>query len=1356
MRLATALVAVALLGAGPALAQVALPSAPSQVALRVPFQPVATVYAEDFELGDGGFVAGGNASWQYGTPTVHVQPGIGQGPNVWGTNLAGMYENRVCGWVESPAIDLTGPPGAQTGVSAARVVFRHWLQAENQWDGGVVQASSDGVTWTTLAGDYDDRMIASYVRECLGVEIGEPVYTGPSGSTLPASDAWSEAELDLTAFLGGPVHLRWVFATDSSDVRLGWYVDDVQVQLGAGAFVNAPLPQVDPAAGVAFTPVATLYSEDFEVSDGGWTENGSGAWQWGEALAPPLPPPSSLAMWGTRLLGDYEPNECSYLTSPVVSLPGADAGVGVEAARLSFQAWRHLRSGYDAVQLQVSADDGATWAALVPYNGTYDRTLTSTASEPVRDCLGIGTSDRVWSGPFSEPKAEDWMDVQVDLTPYLGQDVRFRLAFGSGASGVVERGFYLGDVLVQVGVGGGVDAENPPVPALVAPGWSVAGTRPSWEYGLAQSGPFSSRPVWATNLRGGYHDGECSAIVSDPIDASLIPGLGRLSLSFEHMFSSESFYDGGVVQVSRDGGETWSLVTPFTGYPSSLATDADNCLGIATTARGFSGNPTDGEYVPVEISLASYQTDSIRIRFAFATDVSGTSLGWYVRNIGLSRGAGSVPLAMAVEGDVAEKIDVSLRAPLLAGDERIEAIVTGFPHEGLAGFAVADRAHGMETLEALAAPFLTGVAMTTESNGGEVVALWPSAPAAKVVVDRDTLMLLASREDVRGVAADAPDAVRLVDPVAGSPEDEGLGAQNTEGRQMLQAEEIWGAGFRGEGIKLSIIDTGIDATHEAFRNADGSSRVSAWVDFVGNGPTPYDDQGHGTHVAGTAAGSADWAHPTRGVYTQVGVAPEATLLVAKFLNSGGSGSFANAIESLEWSYEQGADITSNSWGSSGCSSGSYAVMQSVRTLTDLGMLSVFAAGNSGPGSGSIGAPACSESALSVGAVGSNGVIASFSSRGPCTDGESGGSSRICPDVVAKGYLVLSAAASGGCSLCSANGYRVLNGTSMATPHAAGAAVLIEQMKRAYTGAGWDTAARAEEEVLKLTTLDLGNAGEDNTYGWGLPQLLNVLALLESTDEARVVAGFGASKALLRQGDSAALTFSVRNLGAAVASGTFTASLVAPDGIETILHSSTPSLALLDGESYRGTFTVTNAVPIGNYTFRGRFDFSWTNGSSGEVHTDSILREAVMEVKRVDVQVELEGLPPTALPLSLQDVTYTARNVGNEDALRTRIEFTVPDDYVFVPGEGYDPLVPNTRYASPAPSSVIEDSQYGRVTLVFDVGNLTQGDSFSFTTRLMPTTPGQYRVLSVAKFFDGADNPFSQGAARSQTVGVAAP
>jgi hypothetical protein len=636
--LAAALVA-AVLPVPPAEAQ--LPPTPSEVSRTVGFRPLSTLYAEDFETGTGDFTSGGTSSWQFGVPVSPPTPVPGQGPNMWGTNLEGDYGPTECGWIESPPIDLGAvpvpAPSDPARATAARLAFRSWMHTEFRWDAGIVLASSDGQTWTPLRpfGGYPATAFTR-VRDCFGIPADQGVLTTPT-NPVPAADAWKLAEFDLTSYLGSGVRLRWVFASDTSVHRRGWYVDDIVIQTGVGAGATVPLPQPG-GVDAGFTPAATLYAEDFEAGDGGWTESGTGAWQWGEGVAPPEPLLGSLNMWGTRLDGAYGAGECSTLTSPPLLLPGADVRRGIESARVAFKLWRHTRSGYDGGVLQVSANDGP-WETLTPLSG-YDRTLLAAAAQTTA-CLGIDPTQQVWSGPFSQPAGDAWLDVEASLTRYMGNEIRLRLAFGS-TDQLDHRGMYLDEVVVRAGTGAD---ETVAQPCESLAGWDVSGRSASWCYGVAASGPTSQQPVWSTNPYGNYNASECSAISSPPIDTALIQGLGALELRFEHFLKTASTDDGGVVQVSQDGGESWLTVSPVGGYNSNLATNARTCAEPgASTLRGWSGSATGTGYASTSFRLSSFDGETIRIRFVFGSGPTTHDLGWYVRGMNLTKGAAPVPL----------------------------------------------------------------------------------------------------------------------------------------------------------------------------------------------------------------------------------------------------------------------------------------------------------------------------------------------------------------------------------------------------------------------------------------------------------------------------------------------------------------------------------------------------------------------------------------------------------------------------------------------------------------------------------------------------------------------------------------
>lgn len=245
----------------------------------------------------------------------------------------------------------------------------------------------------------------------------------------------------------------------------------------------------------------------------------------------------------------------------------------------------------------------------------------------------------------------------------------------------------------------------------------------------------------------------------------------------------------------------------------------------------------------------------------------------------------------------------------------------------------------------------------------------------------------------------------------------------------IATPQVWEAGFKGSGIKVAVVDTGIDETHPDF-----AGRIKAAKSFVGNSAT--DDNGHGTHVAGITLGSGA---KSNGKY--VGVAPEADLYVAKVLRADGGGSMSGVMAGIEWAVlEQKVQIINLSLGGTGSCDGTDALsVLCDEAVTQAGVVICVAAGNTGPGSKTIGSPGCARYVITVGASDDNDRIARFSSRGPTADG------RIKPDIVFPGVGIAAAQAAGTrLGPVVAEGYIAIDGTSMATPHAAGVAALMLQ------------------------------------------------------------------------------------------------------------------------------------------------------------------------------------------------------------------------------------------------------------------------------------------------------------------------
>ncbi|QFZ24116.1 peptidase S8 [Saccharothrix syringae] len=277
---------------------------------------------------------------------------------------------------------------------------------------------------------------------------------------------------------------------------------------------------------------------------------------------------------------------------------------------------------------------------------------------------------------------------------------------------------------------------------------------------------------------------------------------------------------------------------------------------------------------------------------------------------------------------------------------------------------------------------------------------------------------------------------------------------------QIGAPAAWQAGYTGEGVKVAVLDTGVDADHPDLRGREAAER-----NFTDD-PDAVDRIGHGTHVAATIA-SNDAKYR--------GVAPGAALLDGKVCASSGMCQDSWILAAMQWAVEQGADVVNMSLGGTD-TPGLDPLEQAVETLSrQTGALFVVAAGNSGS-PGTIGSPGSADAALTVGAVDRQDGIAPFSSRGPRL-GDGGPK----PDITAPGVDIVAAkAAEGVLGDPVDDGHVAMSGTSMATPHVAGAAALLAQQHPDWTGARLKAALMASAaHNPALTAFDQGAGRVDS-------------------------------------------------------------------------------------------------------------------------------------------------------------------------------------------------------------------------------------------------------------------------------------
>lgn len=254
---------------------------------------------------------------------------------------------------------------------------------------------------------------------------------------------------------------------------------------------------------------------------------------------------------------------------------------------------------------------------------------------------------------------------------------------------------------------------------------------------------------------------------------------------------------------------------------------------------------------------------------------------------------------------------------------------------------------------------------------------------------------------------------------------------------------------KGQGINLGIIDTGIDYSHKELKKRFNNSKG---YDFVDNNSDPMDENGHGTHVAGIAAGSS------------TGVAPSATLYAVRVLNRFGVGSEANIIYAIEWCINNGIDVINMSLGSS---YRSILEEEACRAALQKGILIAAAAGNSGYGPNY---PAAIDGVTAVAAVDRNNEHANFSNIWGTND------------VSAPGVEIYS---------CYPDGYKKLSGTSMACPHIAGVAALGFSLS--------NLSNKRLEAIIKETAEKIGDTDDpdyEDIYGSGLVRADNVVRYLD--------------------------------------------------------------------------------------------------------------------------------------------------------------------------------------------------------------------------------------------------------------------
>lgn len=267
------------------------------------------------------------------------------------------------------------------------------------------------------------------------------------------------------------------------------------------------------------------------------------------------------------------------------------------------------------------------------------------------------------------------------------------------------------------------------------------------------------------------------------------------------------------------------------------------------------------------------------------------------------------------------------------------------------------------------------------------------------------------------------------------------------GVDRIDAELAWGSAT-GSGVKVAVLDTGISLSHP-----DLKENIKGGYNAIDPAKSPEDQNGHGSHVAGTIAA----VNNSLGV---VGVAPKASLYAVQVLTASGWGYCSDIIEGLTWSINNKMQVANMSYGGSEPCNGE---IDALNQAYDAGITLVAAAGNNY--GGEVDWPAKHDKVIAVTAINASGGIASFSSKGPEVD------------LTAPGVSIYSTYKKGG--------YQVLSGTSMAAPHVSGVAALVLQKNPGFIPD--KVKARLESTAECLSTLGgcTTNGTRNELQGYGL-------------------------------------------------------------------------------------------------------------------------------------------------------------------------------------------------------------------------------------------------------------------------------
>jgi len=559
-------------------------------------------------------------------------------------------------------------------------------------------------------------------------------------------------------------------------------------------------------------------------------------------------------------------------------------------------------------------------------------------------------------------------------------------------------------------------------------------------------------------------------------------------------------------------------------------------------------------------------------------------------------------------------------------------------------------------------------------------------PAFSATLDRSRILELAAQPGVQKIVPDL--GIESIEPVEIRAA-ESVATSSSGHVAMINVPYLWSLGLTGVGRLVCSFDTGVEQAHPALAGnwrGNHAALSASWFSTIAPEATPYDKADHGTHTMGTMVG-VDGADT-------IGVAPGAEWITAGVIDQGKSlqATFSDILGAYQWvlnpdgdpeTTDDVPDVVLNSWGVPAsllgpCDNTFFAAIDNVEAA---GIVCVFAAGNEGPDPSSLRNPASRATsplnAFSVGAVDNGKIVAGFSSRGPggC------GLTAVKPEIVAPGVSIRSAAKDGG--------YKLMSGTSMAAPFIAGLVALCRQYNP-------DATVEEIKWALINSAEDLGAQGEDNAYGYGLPDASRLLDYLSDPESPHFrLAGFSISDdGVGSPGETFELNLTLTRTTGSVAS--VTGYIIAEDreGITVVEGSA---------EFY---FGLSGTTAVSSQAYQIRFDSTLING-----------REVELALSVRDVSGRVFDSLPFTVPVGVAPIGAMAdHNSG-------LLEFTVSDfgQFGLAPGSIYNVGGRGFRYAGSENLLYEAGIIIGRSQL--QLSNSIRGEDGSFVpSDFSPATP----------------------------------